>query len=60
MLMILKRNHLGVFLLGVSAASDRGCMRSFMMLDMLTDVCRKTRHMRLIKARNRQGIPAVC
>ena len=36
-----KRNHPGVFLLGVSAVLE--AVWSFMMLDMLTDVCRKTR-----------------
>lgn len=36
-----KRNHPGVFLLGVSAVLE--AVWTFMMLDMLTDVCRKTR-----------------
>ncbi len=36
-----KRNHPGVFLLGVSAVLE--AVWSFMMLDMITDVCRKTR-----------------
>lgn len=36
-----KKNHPGVFLLGVSAVLE--AVWTFMMLDMLTDVCRKTR-----------------